>query len=312
MTARTLARPAFCHSPSAIRIIGAGLIGSTIAFTLRRAGYAVTVYDAALPGAAWQAGAGMLTPDGEGLHSGPLADMARASLRLWPEFARALEEHSGLSVHFRAGLERLQPDGSRLRTPGEGQVHPPSVVRAALSGIDVRHELFPSTINHQPSTLTILATGAWSACFGLPVFPVQGQALLLDAHPEQPALFGPPPRGRGAKAYALARPDGVYVGATVRQTARPTPDAHARRWLDGARARLLPDLCAAPVVQTLVGLRPCTPDGLPIVGPHPTLPGVLVATGHGRHGALLAPWTAREVLRLVELYFLQTSGTLSP
>ncbi len=286
------------HHPAPITVIGAGLIGSTIAFTLRRAGYAVTVWDADLPGAAWKAGAGMLTPDGEGL-TGSLAETARESLRLWPGFARGLEAQSGVSVHFREGLERTQPGGSRRVTPGEGQVHPPSVVKAALHGLEVRRETFPATLTGQTPTLTILAAGAFSARFGLPVFPVQGQALLLDAHSERPALFGHRRRGEGAKAYALARPDGVYIGATVRQTACPRPDAHARRWLERARGQLLPDLYAAPVKQTLVGLRPGTADGLPIVGPHPAWPEVLVATGHGRHGALLAPWTAQKILRLV-------------
>lgn len=286
-------------TPPPITIIGAGLIGSTVAFTLRQAGYAVTVYDAGHPGAAWRAGAGMLTPGGEGLHTGPLAEIARESLRLWPEFARALEQSSGLKVHFREGLERVLPDGSRASTPREGQVHPPSVVRAALRGIEVRRErVDAASFFHHPAPI-ILATGAWSADFGLPVFPVQGQALLLDAQHDAPALFGRRRRGTGAKGYTLCRPDGVYVGATVRRTWATQPDPHAQRWLRGMTRRLLPDLEHAPVKETLVGLRPCTPDGLPIVGPHPTLLHVLVATGHGRHGALLAPWTAREVLRLV-------------
>ncbi|WP_291423134.1 FAD-binding oxidoreductase [Deinococcus sp.] len=317
MTTQKQWRPAIIHHPAPITIIGAGLIGATIAFTLRRAGYAVTLWDADLPGAAWKAGAGMLTPDGEGL-TGCLAQKARESLRLWPGFARDLEAQSGVNVHFREGLERTQPDGSRRMTPGEGQVHPPSVVQAALHGLEVRRETYtlspsPGSVlaeqgggsasrptSSAPFPLTILAAGAFSACFGLPVFPVQGQALLLEAHSERPALFGHRRRGEGAKAYALARPDGVYVGATVRQTACPQPDAHARRWLEQARGQLLPELYAAPVKQTLVGLRPGTADGLPIVGPHPAWPNVLVATGHGRHGALLAPWTAREILRLVQ------------
>ncbi len=285
---------------AAITVVGAGLIGSTTAFALHRAGYAVTVLDAGLLGAAWQAGAGMLSPDGEGLSRGPLANMARLSLSLWPQFARDLEQSSGLSVHYRAGVERLQKDGLRLCTPAEAQVHPPSVVRAALHGLEVRRESFcPSSLPLSPhSSLTILATGAWSAAFGLPVFPVQGQALLLSAEYNRPALFGW--RGAGAKGYTLCRPDGVYVGATVRRSASTAPDDHARRWLGGVACRLLPaDVAQAPVSQTLLGLRPCTADDLPIIGPHPTLPGVLVATGHGRHGALLAPYTAREVLRLV-------------
>lgn len=290
------------HQATAITVVGAGLIGASIAFALARAGYRVCVYDADLPGAAWRAGAGMLTPDGEGLHSGPLASIARASLGLWPQFARDLEAHSGVAVHFREGVERLQANGSRQMTPGEAQVHPPSVVQATLTGLEVRRErLSPASIVQHPSPI-VLATGAWSADFSLPVFPVQGQALLLDARHGAPALFGRRRRGSGAKGYTLCRPDGVYVGATVRQSDRPDPDPHAEQWLRGMTRRLLPELADAPLRQVLVGLRPCTPGGLPIVGPHPTLPNVFVATGHGRHGALLAPWTAREAVEWARGY----------
>src|SRR5436190_1809278 len=47
------------------------------------------------------------------------------------------------------------------------------------------------------------------------------------------------------------------------------------------------------------GLRPCTPDGLPIVGPHPRADRVLLATGHGMLGVTLGPLTGRLVAGLV-------------
>ena len=47
------------------------------------------------------------------------------------------------------------------------------------------------------------------------------------------------------------------------------------------------------------GLRPGTPDDLPFLGPLPGWPAVLAATGHFRNGILLAPWTAREVVRMI-------------
>jgi glycine/D-amino acid oxidase-like deaminating enzyme len=48
-----------------------------------------------------------------------------------------------------------------------------------------------------------------------------------------------------------------------------------------------------------VGLRPGTPDELPLVGPSSTMPGVYFATGHYRNGVLLAPLTARLVADLI-------------
>lgn len=297
-----------------VLVVGGGLIGATTAFALRQAGHAVTVLDADLPGAAWRAAAGLLSPAAEGLMPDtPLGALAAESLRLWPAFARQLESASGVHLHYREGVLTRQPDGTWTRMPGEAQVHPPSVVRAALYGLPV-HPGRVLTVHSQPAGVrlttdqgpwqartVILAAGAWSATFGLPVTPVQGQAMLFtlpDPAPA-PARAAGRRRGQGARAYTLTRPDGIYVGATVRPTGQVTPDAHARRWLQAAAGHLDPPLRDQPVHTTLLGLRPVTPDGHPFVGPHPSHPGVLVATGHGRHGALLAPWTARRILQLM-------------
>lgn len=311
-----------------VAVVGGGLIGSVVAFSLREAGLPVEVLDAGLPGAAWRAAAGLLTPDGERLRGTPLHADALASLRLWPELARRLEARSGQPVDFREGVLRVGPAGSRLEggevarppaphgaarcTPGEGRLYPPGVVRATRAGLTV----IPARVRslrpqgdgvcivtdggERHASLVILAAGAWSAAFGLAVRAEQGQALVLDGSPGAPALYGPRRRGAGPHGYVLGRPDGVYVGATARSSASPHPDPHARRWLLGTARALWPECAQAPVRSHLVGLRPVTPDGLPFVGPHPDLPGVLVATGHGRHGALLAPLTARRVLALVE------------
>jgi glycine oxidase len=46
-----------------------------------------------------------------------------------------------------------------------------------------------------------------------------------------------------------------------------------------------------PILETWAGLRPATPDGLPILGPS-AISGIIYATGHYRNGVLLAPITA--------------------
>ncbi|MFC4638950.1 FAD-dependent oxidoreductase [Deinococcus hohokamensis] len=307
-----------------VLVVGGGLIGSVVAFALRQAGQAVQVLDADLPGAAWRAGAGLLTPDGERLSGTALHADALDSLRRWPGLAQQLETHSGQSVHLRLGVLRVGP-GAALRggnvtpppwphpaarlTPGEARVHPPSVVQAALAGLPVVRarvlalvpeaggvRVFCDTGEHH-AALVVLAAGAWSGAFGLPVQAVQGQALLLEGG-AQPALYGWR-RGKGPAGYALGRPDGLYVGATARVSASAQPDLWARRWLLGVARRLVPAEADRPVRCQLVGLRPVGPGGLPLVGLHPTLPRVVVATGHGRHGALLAPLTALRVLGLV-------------
>lgn len=300
-------------------VVGGGLIGSAVAFTLREAGLEVEVLDAHLPGAGWRAAAGLLTPDGERLAGTPLHASALESLNLWPEFARSLEAHSGQSVHLRTGVFRLGsvpevgegPYGLTRCTPGEGRLHPASVVSAALTGVrvtrarvlalrpDSRGVSLQTDAGERRARLVVLATGAWSSAFGLDIRPVQGQALLLEGGNDHPAVYGARRRGHGPHGYALGRPDGLYVGATARLSASVQPDSWARRWLQGAARTVAPTGSGQPVLSQLVGLRPVTPDGVPLVGPHPTLPGVVVATGHGRHGALLAPLTARQVLALV-------------
>ena len=54
-----------------------------------------------------------------------------------------------------------------------------------------------------------------------------------------------------------------------------------------------------PIREIWTGLRPATPDGLPILGPS-AIPGVCYATGHYRNGVLLAPVTASIISELVE------------
>ena len=61
-----------------------------------------------------------------------------------------------------------------------------------------------------------------------------------------------------------------------------------------APANLSLSLQGAEVVETWAGLRPGTPDGLPILGPT-DVDGLLIATGHYRNGILLAPITAKLV-----------------
>ncbi|BCM94202.1 glycine oxidase [Abditibacteriota bacterium] len=319
-----------------IAVIGGGLIGSCVAFELNQAGEDVLVFDADLPGAAWRAGAGLLTPSGERLNGTPLEADARQSLSLWPDFVRRLEAASGQSVGFRFGVYRValndseantlnadtdgelsQPPLPHLRAArfhaNEGCVHPPSVRSAALSGLQVERanveHIEPTDSGVEIETdagifsaqFAILCCGAWSSKFGLSVRAVQGQALLLDADSNTPSLYGLPQSG--ASQYALGRPDGLYVGATVRDTTtiETSPDAEATRALRQKAYRLLGvQTASAPLIKQLVGFRPTTPDGIPFIGPHHELANVLVATGHSRHGVLLAPLTAQRVLQQVQ------------
>jgi glycine oxidase len=88
----------------------------------------------------------------------------------------------------------------------------------------------------------------------------------------------------------------VLVGATVEDAGfdeRATA-AGVRDLLEAA-CTLIPHLWQASFVEVRVGLRPMSPDSLPIVGRSETVPGLIYALGHYRNGVLLAPLTAQLV-----------------
>src|SRR5580700_7931803 len=84
-----------------VAIAGGGIIGCTIAFELAGAGLRVIVLDRQEPGreASWAA-AGMLSPGPDSPQALPLVPLAQESFRLYPEFVRAIENESGMSVAF--------------------------------------------------------------------------------------------------------------------------------------------------------------------------------------------------------------------
>src|ERR1700720_2637542 len=83
-------------------IAGGGIIGSSIAFRLARQKLRVLIIDRHSPGeeASWAA-AGMLSPAPDTADAIPLVPLARASLKIYPEFVAAVEEISGVSAGFR-------------------------------------------------------------------------------------------------------------------------------------------------------------------------------------------------------------------
>jgi glycine oxidase len=148
----------------------------------------------------------------------------------------------------------------------------------------------------------VLAAGSWSsAVAGVtgwppPVKPVRGQLLHLKA-PSRLAsriLWD-------SSCYVVPRPDGTtLVGATVEDVGFDEhPTAGGVRGLLDAVCRLLPSASDAVFQEVRVGLRPKTPDELPIIGRSSTMRHVFHATGHYRNGVLLTPLTAKLVGGLI-------------
>jgi glycine oxidase len=132
---------------------------------------------------------------------------------------------------------------------------------------------------------------------GLPVRPVKGEVLRLRWRGGCMPLPQRVIRARvhGRVVYLVPRADGVVVGATQYEHGRDTAPSVAgvRELLDDACA-VLPGLGEYELAECAAGLRPMTEDNMPIVGRIDDR--TLVATGHGRSGFLLAPWTAERIV----------------
>ncbi|CAN5121095.1 glycine oxidase ThiO [soil metagenome] len=143
----------------------------------------------------------------------------------------------------------------------------------------------------------VIAAGAWSGTIAgapdpPPVRPVRGQILALDVLPLAFTHTIDSLRG-----YLVPRSDGrLIVGATVEAggwSKALTPRGVGE--LLEAAVQIAPALADAPIVELWAGLRPGTPDGLPVLGPDPRLGGLLYASGHYRNGILLAPLTGQAI-----------------
>jgi glycine oxidase len=106
---------------------------------------------------------------------------------------------------------------------------------------------------------------------------------------------------RSPDVYLIPRSDGrLLVGATVEEAGfDKRTDADTIQRLHHAALALVPDLDNAKILESWAGLRPGTPDALPILGVTATH-GYYVATGHFRDGILLAPITAEVMAAVIE------------
>src|SRR4051794_4927263 len=152
--------------------------------------------------------------------------------------------------------------------------------------------------------VVVLANGAWAGATEWlpeharpPVRPVKGQVLELRRRD------GEPPARRilaSERVYLVPRADDrLIVGATVEEMGFDTAvTAGGIHELLREAYRLLPDVAEMELIDAIAGLRPGTPNNLPIVGPG-AIDGLVVATGHFRNGILLAPLAAEAVADLL-------------
>jgi glycine oxidase len=146
----------------------------------------------------------------------------------------------------------------------------------------------------------VIAAGSWSNALDgipegarVPIHPVKGQILRLH-DPAGPGLLTRVIRT--TDGYLVPRGDGRYVlGATMEERGFDTAiTAGAVHELLRTAFELLPSVTELVIDELSAGLRPATPDNAPAIGAG-AIPGLHWATGHFRHGILLAPVTAEIV-----------------
>lgn len=318
-------------------ISGAGIIGVSLALELRKRGADVLVLDAREPGQeSSSAAAGMLIvhdPD----TSPQLRPLARASARIYPEFVRKIEEKSGVKTDFRRGAIALLPPGETLPehkplsreelqqlesaihagdlsaflVPDENSVDPRLLMQAALaaaqnSDIEIQGNTAVQDVRSTGRQVEVITQGArflaqavvncQGAWAGAPVRPRKGQMLYLE--PEKSGVLNHVLRT--PDVYLVPRSSGkILVGATVEDVGYDkTVEPEVIRQLHDSASQFIPALAGASVVASWAGLRPGSPDDLPLLGPT-EFPGQFIAGGHFRNGILLAPITAEIMADLI-------------
>jgi glycine oxidase len=196
-------------------------------------------------------------------------DEASLDNRIFTEGVLEAAQRQGAEIHSGNGAKALWTEG------------------AACRGLQVES-------GRVEARWTVVAAGCFSARIEgaaryAPVIPAKGQmmALRCDAVKIKRDIWC-------EHIYLVPRTDGrIIAGATVEYEGfdRSVTAAGLRKILNGAIA-LVPRLEKACVEETWAGLRPDSPDHLPILGPTDRK-GLLIATGHFRSGILLAPVTAQ-------------------
>jgi len=210
-------------------------------------------------------------PSGGFLHPD---DGAIDNVRLVQALRRAVAMHPGIAFHEESAADAVQVTESQV-----------IVTRADGSRLQ--------------ASQVVIAAGAWSpAIRGLPrplaVSPLKGQMLALDAtNLEHPVMAD--------DAYLVPRKGEIIVGATAEHAGFDTTTTEeAISGLVAAAVGICPSLASARILRTWAGIRPATPDMLPILGSDPDEARILYACGHSKNGILLAPATAKAIAALVQ------------
>lgn len=152
---------------------------------------------------------------------------------------------------------------------------------------------------HYSAPCVVNCAGAWAGSFStqrFPTRPVKGQMLAVACarHNVLRHVI------RAPEVYLVPRSDGrILIGSTLEEAGYDKrTDADTIHRMHRAAIRMVPPLGQARILEAWAGLRPGTPDDLPILGATST-PGYFVATGHFRDGILLTPVTAHTMAQVI-------------
>jgi glycine oxidase len=278
-------------------VIGAGVIGASIAWRLRQAGLEVDLLDASTLGAeASSASVGILAPRSE---LGPLAE---ESMALYPGFVAELSSASGRPIDY--GICGSWIDG--IFRPGDGYVDPRDLLAALRvilldGGVRLRENSPCHSIDTASAGAIVLAAGAWSSSVEvhhrgrrLPLvraIPVKGHLLGYGLAPGSlgPILWSD-------HTYILQRATGFTIAGSTEESAgfdrsvdpRICNDIHARA------SALWPELASHAPAECWIGFRPDTEYHQLQLG-RAGDSNLWTAYGHYRNGILLAPVTAQRI-----------------
>ena len=239
------------------------------------------------------------------------------------------DEHDGIA-HELLTAEDLRVEAPALAadfagailTPGEAHCDPHRFVTAVGNearelGVDIRTgvevleqrrsggriESLWTTAGDIAIGELVVAAGVWTPRFSaqlgveLPIEAGKGYHVDVPAGDDDPEL----PIWLHEDRVVITPLDGRVRFAGTMELSGVNHDVSRRRVdaIGAAVGRVLPGLASRPSAHVWRGLRPCTPDGLPVIGRPPAIENATLATGHGMWGLQLAPVTAELVGRVI-------------
>jgi glycine oxidase len=316
-------QPAPAQTLRRVLVEGGGVIGLATALELALRGHAVTVFERGVAGsgATWAA-AGMLAAN-DAHHPPALVSFAQHSASLYPAFLLRVQALSGLPVPIQTRAVVEYTNGIAASPAPELSLDPRQLAPALFeavrkAGVQVFEQAEVAAVHEDHNGIQVtLANGSQHAADALvrtagawtahpAISPRKGQMLRVQL---PPALRALDQVHRSGDVYIVPRTHGpqagsALLGATVEDAGFDTTTHQCA--LDRLRqlaAQLLPafaDPAAAPQLEAWAGLRPTTPDGLPLLGFSPHSRRILFNTGHFRNGILLAPASAEAVADIIE------------